>query len=485
MMNSILIYPQLEFAKVQIPTPPYSILFIADYLLKRNVDVKIFDLRFDSLSQVFDAISNNDPEFIGISVMTGPQINYALKICEFIKKEFNKIKIVWGGIHSTILPAQTLQNKFIDFVIRGEGERAYHELISGKNTSQIKGLSFKKGKKIFHNPNSNPLTSSEISELSIPWTLINPKRYIRNGNLTVITSRGCPFKCAFCYNTLFNNVWRGWTAEKCIQELDKCLDFGAKKITFYDDYFFANSKRIKILFDYFKEQDIKWKAELRVNRLDYSLAEEAKSHGCVQMYFGAESGSQRVLNILNKNISIKDIIQSAKITKEAELSADYSWMIGIPGETKTDVQKTITLIKKVKEINPNCEFSVKILFPYPTTEIFDRAKQVGFKPPSNLLDWAKIRRDRASNYLKNKNHLETISITSAIIGRKVFEEESIPIFKLIRFLANFRWNHEIFSAGFENIFFKIFRDLIDKVISRKNSIEYDPFTHKFVSIKEE
>ena len=484
-MNSILIYPQLEFAKVQIPTPPYSILFIADYLLKRNMDVKIFDLRFDNLSQVFDAISNNEPEFIGISVMTGPQINYALKICEFIKKEFNKIKIVWGGVHSTILPAQTLQNKFIDFVIRGEGERAYHELISGKNISQIKGLSFKKGKKIFHNPNSNPLTSSEIDELSIPWALINPKRYIRNGNLTVITSRGCPFKCAFCYNTLFNNVWRGWTAEKCIQELDKCLDFGAKKINFYDDYFFANSKRIKILFKYFKEREIKWKAELRVNRLNYSLAEEAKNHGCTQLYFGAESGSQRVLNIMNKNILIKDIIQSAKITNDTDIIADYSWMIGIPGETRTDVRKTITLIKKIKEINPNCEFSVKILFPYPKTEIYDLAKQIGFKPPTNLHNWGKIRRDRATNYLKNKNQLEMISITSAIIGRKVFEQDSVPIFKLIRFLANFRWNHEIFSAGFENIFFKIFRDLIDKVISRRNSVEYDPFTHEFVSLKED
>jgi len=484
-MNSILIYPQLEFAKVQIPTPPYSILFIADYLLKRNVDVKIFDLRFDRLSQVFDAISNNEPEFVGISVMTGPQIYYALKICEAIKKEFNKIKIVWGGIHSTILPTQTLQNKFIDFVIRGEGEKAYHELVSGKNINQIKGLSLKKGKKIFHNPNYNLLTSSEINKLSIPWTLINPKRYIRNGNFNIITSRGCPFKCAFCYNTLFNNVWRGWTAEKCIQELDKCLDFGAKKITFYDDYFFANSKRIKILFDYFKEQDIRWKAELRVNRLDYSLAEEAKSHGCVQMYFGAESGSQRVLNILNKNISIKDIIQSAKITRDTDISADYSWMIGIPGETKTDVKKTITLIKKIKEINPKCEFSVKILFPYPTTAIYDHAKQLGFKPPSNLFNWGKIRRDQASSYLKNKNQLEMISITSAIIGRKVFEQESIPIFKLLRFIAKFRWNYEVFGAGFENIFFKIFRDLIDKVISRKNSVEYDPFTHKFISVKED
>ena len=483
-MNSILIYPQLEFAKVQIPTPPYSILFIADYLLKRSVDVKIFDLRFDKLSQVFDAISNKEPEFIGISVMTGPQIRYALKVCEDIKKKFNNIKIVWGGVHATILPAQTLQNNNVDFVIRGEGENAYYELVSGKKISQIKSLSFKKNGKIFHNPSANILTSSELNELSIPWTLINPKLYIRNGNFNMITSRGCPFKCAFCYNTLFNNVWRGWTANKCIRELDKCLNFGAKKLTFYDDYFFANSKRIKDLFLYFKEHDIKWKAELRVNLLDYSLAREAKSHGCTQLYFGAESGSQRVLNILNKNTSIKDIIQSAKITKAADLSADYSWMVGIPGETKTDVKKTITLIKKIKEINPESEFSIKILFPYPKTEIQDLARIEGFRPPNNLFGWAKIRRDRAPKYLKYKNQLETISITSAIVGRKVFEQESIPIFKLIRILADFRWNHEFFGFGFENFYFKIFRDLIDKVMSRRNSFEYDPFAHEFVAINE-
>ena len=484
MMNTILIYPQLEFARVQIPTAPYSILFIADYLMKRNVDVKIFDLRFDTQSQVFEAISSEEPEFIGVSVMTGPQIHYALKITESIKKEFSKIKIVWGGVHSTILPTETLQNHLIDCVVRGEGERAYYELISGKNISQIEGLSFKKENKIIHNSSSTMLTSLELNELSIPWNLISPERYIRNGSFNAITSRGCPFKCAFCYNTLFNNVWRGWTAEKCVQELNKCLDFGVRKIIFYDDYFFANSKRIKKLFIYFNEQDIRWKAELRVNRLDYSLAEDAKNHGCTQMYFGAESGSQRVLNVLNKNISVKDIIQSAKITKDVDLSADYSWMIGIPSETKIDRRKTITLIKKIKEINPKSEFSIKVLFPYPETPIYHRAKQAGFKPPSNLLDWSRIRRDRASSYLRNKNQLETISIMSAIIGRKVFEQDNIPIFKLIRLLANFRWNHEFFSFGFENFYFKMFRDLIDKVLSRRSSVKYDPFAHEFVATNE-
>ncbi len=483
-MNTILIYPKLEFAGTQIPIPPYSILFIADYLIKRNVDVKIFDLRFDSTTQVINAISNNEPEYIGISVMTGPQIHQALKFCKTIKKEFNKIKIVWGGIHSTILPNQTLQNKLIDLVIRGEGEKSYFELVSGKNKSQINGLSLKKGKIFFHNPDSDLLKSSEINKLSIPWDLINPKRYIKNKIFNVITSRGCPFQCTFCYNTLLNNVWRGWTAEKCIEELDKILDFGAKKINFYDDNFFVDSKRIKVLFSYFKKQDIIWKAELRVDRLDYSLAKEAKQHGCSQIYFGVESGSQRILNILNKNISIKDIIRSAKIVKDIDIIADYSWMIGIPGETNTDIKKTITLIKKIKEINPNCEFSVKILYPYPKTKIFDHAINMGFNPPLNLLGWAKVRRERAPGYLKHKNRLEMISITSAIIGRKVFEQDHMPIFKLIRIPAKFRWKNEFFGFGFENILFKILRNRIEKVIGKENSIEYDPFSRKIVSIRE-
>ncbi|MFX1275403.1 MAG: hypothetical protein ACFFAT_10215, partial [Promethearchaeota archaeon] len=190
-------------------------------------------------------------------------------------------------------------------------------------------------------------------------------------------------------------------------------------------------------------------------------------------------------NILNKKISIKDTIRSAQITKDIGIIADYSWMIGIPGETKRDIKKTITLIKKVKEINPDCEFSIKILFPYPKTIIYDHAIKMGFEPPSNLLSWAKIRRERAPSYLKNKNLLEMISITSAIIGKKVFEQNNVPIFKLIRSPANFRWKNEVFSAGFENIIFKIFRNIIEKVISKRDSIGYDPFSRELISIKED
>ncbi len=481
-MNTILIYPKLDFSGAQLATPPYSILFIADYLLKKSINVKICDLRFDSINLLEEMISNLEPEYIGISVMTGPQIYHALRVSKFIKENFDKIKIVWGGIHSTILPTQTLQNKFIDFIVRGEGEKAYYELVSGKNKADVHGLSFKVNKRIVHTPEREVLTTSELNQLKIPWNLINPKNYIKNGNINMITSRGCPYKCAFCINSFSTMGWRGWTAEKCMKEIDIAMSYGVKRIIFFDDNFFANFKRIPALFSYFKEQNITWKAELRVDRLNYSLAKQAREHGCEQMFFGAESGSQKVLNILNKKITIKDIINSARITGDEGIFADYSWMIGIPGETKEDIRKTLTLIKNIKQINLNSEFSIKILFPYPKTMIYMKALNEGFTPPSNLISWSKIRRERASRYLKHKNYLEMISITSAMVGKKIFEQE-FPIFKLIKLPASFRWKHEIFNVGIENLFYKMFRGIIEKVISKDNSFEYDPFAHKIIAIK--
>ncbi len=482
-MNTVLIYPQLEFMGTQLATPPYSILFIADYLRKRNIDVKTLDLRFDKINRVLSIIYETAPEYIGISVMTGPQIYHALKISKIIKKEFKDIKIVWGGVHPTILPGQTLQNQLIDFVIRGEGEFSYFELVSGKKKSQINGLSYKKNNKIIHNPNRELLDSAELNKLCIPWDLVNPMRYIKNNTLNLITSRGCPFKCSFCYNTFLNNYWRGWTAEKCIQEFNRVLNFDIQKINFYDDNFFANSERIKILFKYFKNKSLEWKAELRVDKLTYSLAKEAKKHGCSQMFFGVESGSQKILNILNKKISLEDIIRSAKITKDINIIADYSWMIGIPDETKEDLQKTITLIKKIKKINPDCDFSIKILFPYPKTLIYERAIKSGFKPPTNLYSWSKIRRQRAPNYLKHRNQLEMITLISSIVGKKIFTQKKIPIFKLIRSPAYLRWKKEIFRAGYENVFFKLSQKFFEKIISKHDSNHYDPFSRKIISTR--
>jgi anaerobic magnesium-protoporphyrin IX monomethyl ester cyclase len=479
-MKTILIYPQLEFANTQLATPPYSILFIADYLRKKNVDVEIFDLRFSSHSQLLNALAEDNINYIGISVMTGPQIHYALEISEIIKQEFKNIKIVWGGIHPTILPSQTLKVKLIDFVIRGEGEHSYYELINGKDPKKVKGLSLIYNDQIFHNPNSNKLSSSEINDLSIPWDLTNPKNYIVHNSLNMITSRGCPFQCNFCYNSIFNNIWRGWTAQKCIKEFNIVVDLGVKKINFYDDYFFANRERNEVLLQYFKDQDMTWKAELRVNQLTYAFADRLKECGCEQLFFGAESGSQRILNILGKNMLVKDIIQSAQITKDAEIFADYSWMIGIPGEEWDDIRKTIKLIKKISMINNDSEFSIKILFPYPKTEIHKKAVLHGFKNPKSLREWGEIRRERASDYLNNKNLLEMISLTSAIMGKKIFEQNTIPILNLIRIPASFRWKHEVFTMGIENLVFKIFRPLFEKIINQQRSIDYDQFSHDFV-----
>jgi radical SAM superfamily enzyme YgiQ (UPF0313 family) len=222
---------------------------------------------------------------------------------------------------------------------------------------------------------------------------------------------------------------------------------------------------------------------MRVDRLNYSLAKDVKLHGCNQLYFGVESGSPRILKVLNKCITVDEIINSAKITNKLRISADYSWMIGIPSETEEDIRRTIRLVKIIKEINPDSEFTIKILFPYPKTPVYEQAINSGFQPPKNLLAWANTRREQASNYLKSKNILETISITSAIVGKKVFEQKAIPALKLIRKFAEFRWKKEIFIIGLESFFFSIFRTQIDKQIAKNNEFEYDPFLRQLVKNK--
>jgi radical SAM superfamily enzyme YgiQ (UPF0313 family) len=176
---------------------------------------------------------------------------------------------------------------------------------------------------------------------------------------------------------------------------------------------------------------------------------------------------------------VQDIIKSAKITKKLDIRADYSWMVGIPGESLKDVKKTIALIKKVKQINPECEFSIKLLYPYPKTVIFSNARREGFSPPSTLTEWSAIRREHAADYLNHKNYLEMISIISAIIGRRVFEEQQqeIPILNLLLFTAKLRWKYEVFGGGIEAIFWKKFRNLFETFVNKRDG-GYDPFSDK-------
>jgi len=156
------------------------------------------------------------------------------------------------------------------------------------------------------------------------------------------------------------------------------------------------------------------------------LARRLRRAGCLRLFFGAESGSPRLLRLLNKGIRVSQIRRSARVTREAGIEADYSWMVGIPTETEWDKRATITAIKAVQRENPEAEFTVKIYTPYPGTPLYRMAIKEGFRPPASLPGWAGLSRVRAQPYHPRARRLETLAITSALVAAKYSATPQAP-----------------------------------------------------------
>jgi len=263
-LDTILVYPDLAYSGLHRPAPPFSVLFIADALHRSGVDVGVFDLRYDGVEEVARAAASYTPRYLGISVMTGPQIGSALEVARAVRRASPDTLLVWGGVHPTLLPAQTLRHPLVDLVVRGDGERAYTLLVGGEKWSRIAGLAFRRGGHIYDLGLAPP---TDMEQVGIPWDLVDPRRYVERGRSSLVTSRGCPYRCAFCYNASVRQPWRGWSAERCAEELEAMAQMGAEDILFFDDAFFANQGRVRRLLPHLRRLGLTWTAEMRVGSL--------------------------------------------------------------------------------------------------------------------------------------------------------------------------------------------------------------------------
>jgi radical SAM superfamily enzyme YgiQ (UPF0313 family) len=260
---------------------------------------------------------------------------------------------------------------------------------------------------------------------------------------------------------MLRQPWRGWTAQECKKELDRLVAFGAEDLLFFDDAFFTNKARIRKLLPYFRRESLAWTAELRVDHVTPTLARDVKKAGCRALFFGAETGSPRLLQLLNKRITVRQLIRSSQIVKDAGIKADYSWMIGIPTESSKDRRKTIALIKAIQGINPTAEFVIKIFTPYPGTPLFEMALEEGATLPKTLTGWSTFSRYRGLHYLQHRRKLETCALTSALVGRQMLHSLQGPL-ALARGFAQFRWKHEAFGLPLESVIFNTFSRILER-----------------------
>jgi radical SAM superfamily enzyme YgiQ (UPF0313 family) len=385
------------------PMLPLGLLYLGTYLQRHGHKVNIIDSQLvDSEKELKNSIHGSD--LIGFSVMTA-HVPHALKLTDMVKNIDHSVPVVWGGIHPSILPEQTVKDSNIDFCVVGEGEEVMAELADGKSVEEIKGLVYKKDGKIIQNSTGNYFSMDSISPPD--WSIMDTKKYIYKNlvedeyrkTLPLHSGRGCSYKCAFCINTVIANHWRPLSADKIISEADMLVDrFGIEHIDFYDENFFANKKRVIEFSEQTKGKDLTWEAACRVDYLArrYYNSNELRQlvdSGLRSLGFGMESGSQKMLDVVCKGITPEDSIEAVKICRKFGIKPTCSFIIGLPGENKEDLFATIDLINKITDILGAGNFRLsgpQVYRPYPGSVLYNKAVEMGLQTPNSLREWVDI-----------------------------------------------------------------------------------------------
>jgi radical SAM superfamily enzyme YgiQ (UPF0313 family) len=356
-MKVTLINPPSPFLINQKTFPPLGILYLASYLIKSGNDVEVIDL-VEKEGDLEKALRNSESELYGITATT-PQYPWAKKIKDILKARGPDAKICVGGAHPSSLPQQCLNDSF-DFVVIGEGERALQSLIQSIVAGSVKNSLLKSP--YIEDLDSFPFPARDLIN-------INNYGYDIEGNraTTVITSRGCPFRCAFCSKDVWGNGVRYHSVDYVIEEINQIKErFGFRHFLFLDDVFTLNKKRLLEICSQLRPLDIRWRCYARSDDITKEILIAMKEAGCVEIGLGVESGSQKILDAVNKGLRVEDATRFVKNCKDVGITVNAFIMIGLPGETYQTVQET----KRWMEKNLPEKFGFNIYAPYVGTDIF-------------------------------------------------------------------------------------------------------------------
>jgi radical SAM superfamily enzyme YgiQ (UPF0313 family) len=365
-----------------------GLAYIASSLLQEGHHVSVLDIEGHRYADdhVIEIIKQSDCDVIGIgTLITGyRRAKWLVKTIRLLKPG---IPIWIGNSISSSIPEIILTDMDVDVAVIGEGENTVKELAEGimknRNLHSVKGIAFREDGRIIRNEDRELI--SDIDAIPFPaWDLFPQEIFMNNkaGHLPtptayIVTTRGCPYQCTYCYHPFQNERIRMHSSQRIVDEVKYLRKrYGIRSFVFADDLFVVNKKRVYEICDLFhKEQiNLQWITSARVNLVDEELLYAMKEAGCIALGFGVESGSQKILDNIKKNVTVEQARIAIELCKKVGINPVCSYMIGNVGETRDTIFETVSFIRE-NTLEQGASFFITT--PYPGTEIYELAKQAG------------------------------------------------------------------------------------------------------------
>ena len=353
---------------------PLGLLYLASYIEQKGHIVKIIDLSGGRYKEDYDI---PESDYYGISFVS-PQFVYAKEILKKIKSKYPNKPVLAGGIHATSLPQQVLDAGF-DAVVRGEGELSLEQILENGIEQKIYPIKFIK------NIDTLPMPAYHLIHLEDYVKNIGVMGYMESGKeeereINIMGTRGCPGRCGYCNQ--FKGPLRWRTPENIIGEIEFLQkEYGVNRISFCDDNLVVDKKWFAKLCFLLKENGIKWHGLARTDGVDYETCKMMKDSGCMGIDFGVESGSQKTLDVIRKDVTVERQEKGLRDAYKAGVRVRAQIMVGLPKETEEDFKKTLDFI--IRNDRYVAKWGVHVFIPFPSCDIYRRSEYYGYGVDKN------------------------------------------------------------------------------------------------------
>jgi len=397
-MRFLLVNPFCPLSEM--PSPPLGLACLAAVLEKAGVEVKIMDLVVSPFShaRMASVLESYRPQAVGVTAVTMTFDN-AMRVVRAVKQIDPDILTLMGGPHVTFCAPETLRDhREVDIIVSGEGEHTLVEWVkamqNGRQWEHVEGIYYRRGSDICFT-GQRPFIV-DLDTLPKPARHLLPLgRYRSLGMpISMITSRGCPFKCIYCVGRkMVGAKVRYRSAQKVADELEYLNHLNFTQINIADDLFTANKKHCAAVCDEIIKRglELKWTSFARVDTISEELLRKMKAAGCSGVSFGIESGNPEILKTIKKGITPEQVIEAVELCRRTGISAHGSFLLGLPGESAATLRETQAFGQRLKKMG--LTYGFHLLAPFLGTEVREQKDRYGIRILTD--DWSQYHANHA------------------------------------------------------------------------------------------